>query len=185
MRNIHRYITTPAQGGGHTATVLMPAVNAPAVCGLSWCMGVWMYDADKAESVFYANLPEGKRLLKENAQCGNIRPFKTKNKKHVVKLTKNILIDMVTTTTTHVLVDWHTPAMQDNQSLQVNRFAFEQWLYETCRLDWCLHDITSHQRAFDTTMSVDNYWLYGDYGVQYGDVVTYIIEHGLATLNCG
>ena len=92
---------------------------------------------------------------------------------------------MVTTTATHVLVEWSTPQMSENQPLKINRFAFEQWLYETCRLDWCLHEISSHQSGKDNTMSVDNYWLYGDYGVQYQDLITYMIENRLALVPCG
>jgi hypothetical protein len=75
--------------------------------------------------------------------------------------------------------------MTENQALEINRFAFEQWLYETCRLDWCLHELNSHQSETRNTMSTDNYWLYGDYGVQYSDLVTYIIENRLALVFCG
>jgi hypothetical protein len=147
-------------------------------CRQSWPAGVWMFDAKRKECLFYG-VPK-----KENARSGNSGPFKTKNKKHDTKVAKNILIHMVHTTATHVLVSWTTPEVKGNQHLEVSRPAFEQWLYETCRLDWCLHEITEQADDKDTTMSVDNYWLYGDYGVQYADLVTYIVENRLALLKC-
>jgi hypothetical protein len=155
------------------------AINAAfnVACHASWAMGVWMYDVKKEDCVFYP--------LQKNAHCGNNGPFKTKNKKHNAKLAKNIIIDMVTTSATHVLVEWTAPGLTENQHLEINRFGFEQWLYETCRLDWCLHELSSHQSEDNSSMSTDNYWLYGDYGVQYSDVVTYIVEHRLALINCG
>lgn len=146
-------------------------------CGASWSYGVWMFDVRLGNCVFYP--------LKKNAHCGNNGPFKTKNKKHVAKLVKNIIIDMVSTTATHVLVEWTAPGLKENQHLEINRFGFEQWLYETCRLDWCLHELSSHQSEDSKAMSTDNYWLYGDYGVQYNDLITYIVEHRLALINCG
>jgi hypothetical protein len=152
-------------------------------------MGVWVYDKEKANCVFYTPLSidgEGTGVrLNKNARSRNYGPFKTKNKKHDAKVAKNIIIDMVTTTATHVLVEWSAPKMTENQALEINRFAFEQWLYETCRLDWCLHELNSHQSETRNTMSTDNYWLYGDYGVQYSDLVTYIIENRLALVFCG
>ena len=57
--------------------VITAVMQQGTPCNASWTMGVWMYDVRKADCVFYP--------LKKNARCGNNGPFKTKNKKHVVK----------------------------------------------------------------------------------------------------
>lgn len=165
MRNVHTY--EPMVDG-----LINKVLKRSAYCAQSWQAGVWMYDAAKAACVFYtASMP-----LKENARSRNYGPFKTKNKKHEAKIIKYMQIETVYTTANYVLVDWHTPDMDTNETLQISRPAFEQWLYETCRLDWCLHEVTD--REHDKSMSPANYWLYGDYGVTLQDVHTYIAEHG-------
>lgn len=162
MRTIYTSIQT-------AESILNAVMTENIYCGLSWRYGV-----------LRAAIP-----VKENARCRNIGPFKTKNKKHDAKLTKNIEIEGVTNTTSHMLVHWKSPETVGIQTLKIDRFAFEQWLYETCRLDWCLHELSGDRQAFEGDDANVNCWIYGAYGVGLQELGTYMVEHRLALIVCG
>ncbi len=163
--------------------IISAAFRTGTYCNASWPAGVWMFDTIAAQCVFSSQPALGAALAgsgKKNAHSRNYGPFKTKNKKHEAKIAKNPILERVATTSQFVVVDWFTHEMDHTHTTHINRSDFEQWLYETCRLDWCLHEISHSSKEQDNTMSPDNYWLYGEYGVQLQDLRTYMIEHRLA-----
>ncbi len=136
--------------------MIATALKGGVMCGASWQYGVLRH----------------RPVLKENAHSRNYGPFKTKNKKHMAKVAKNIQIEVFSTTYLTVLVEWATPGLPV-QRLHISRCAFEQWLYETCRLDWCLTEIHATDPHYNNA-GADN-WPYAQYGVSMAELVTYLL----------
>ena len=148
------------------STITAPATHpsdsiiAAAMHSGTYCCVSWTYN------LLTANVPK-----KENAHSGNYGPFKTKNKKHDPKLIKNIQIESFSDTTLFLSIVYALPAGCQKQALQVRRGDFELWLYQTCRLDWCLTEIEP-----TPLIGAQDEWPYNCYGVSTQDLITYIIE---------
>ncbi len=108
----------------------------------------------------------------ENAHSRNYGPFKTKNKKHDPKLIKFIQIDNFSDTTLFLTAGWPASVTEEKLSFSIGRQAFELWLYQTCRLDWCLAEISYKHEDKNT----EDRWLYDQYGITQHDLITYIVE---------
>lgn len=190
MRHIiHKQLFhAPLQGGGGCAVSSLIGVVLVAeqmYCAPSWQCGVWMYDAAKRDCVFYnietlspAQFPlqgaEGVRG-KKNARSRNCGPFKTKNKKHEAKIINYLEFETICITNRHILIECSTPQMDENESLQISRIDFEQWLYQTCRLDWCLTELISGEHQRKPTYE----WIYAPHGISTTELKTYIVARRL------
>ncbi|MBS1779623.1 MAG: hypothetical protein JST70_09895 [Bacteroidetes bacterium] len=148
-------ITTKELARKNVEMLLQKAFNNGTVCCKSWPYGVLQVE----------------RPVNKNAHSRNYGPFKTKNKKHVSNLTKIIQIKDFSTSTISVLIGYSTGIPQ-NTCLRINRADFELWLYQTCRLDWC---ITELPRKYANK----NKWPYEAYGITVSNLMTFIIEQNL------
>lgn len=176
---------SPQQGGMADAvsSIIGEALAAQRMyCAPSWQYGVWMYDASRNDSVFYniealsaTQFPlQGAEGVdgKKNARSRNCGPFKTKNKKHEAKIINYLEFETICITNAHILIEWTTPQMEENETLRISRAAFEQWLYKTCRLDWCLTELISGEHQTQPTYE----WIYALHGISITELKTYIVE---------
>lgn len=161
--------------------IIHAAMQAQAMyCAKSWQYGVWMYDATKRDCVFYnietlspAQFPlQGAEGVKKNARSRNYGPFKTKNKKHDAKIGNYLEFETICITNNDIFIEWALPGMNQNQSLRISRIAFEQWLYTTCRLDWCLTELINGEHQTQPTYE----WIYAPYGISTTELKTYMVE---------
>ncbi|MCB9047229.1 MAG: hypothetical protein H6550_13935 [Chitinophagales bacterium] len=107
--------------------------------------------------------------------------FKTKNKKHNAKITKNWNIEDFEIRVLYVQVLWHALPMGQTQQLEVCRPCFEQWLGEQGRLDWCMEGLdTDHTpELISGIMAIDDYWENVEYEVKRKDLRDYIVTEQL------
>lgn len=107
--------------------------------------------------------------------------FKTKNKKHEAKITKNLLIEDFRTGLLNISVDWCWNTAIQTEVLFLSKPCFEQWLDDTGRLDWCKESIDYWgeyvQEAY--TMLSDDYWDHADYEIKLKDLKAYILQEQL------
>lgn len=155
---IHKQLFhTPAAGSGVAMADMHAAFAAQHMyCALSWRFGVQR-----------ADIPE-----KKNARSRNYGPFKTKNKKHEAKIINYLEFDTICITNNNIVIDWAMPGMEANEQLRIGRADFEQWLYKTCRLDWCLTELISGEHQLQPTYE----WIYAHYGISLNDLKTYMAE---------
>jgi|GEM_PF-3145495 len=150
------------QGGGGNAVSSL--IGAVLVAEQMYCAPSWHY------GVLIADIPE-----KKNARSRNCGPFKTKNKKHEAKIINYLEFEAICITNRHILIEWTTPQMDENESLQISRTDFEQWLYQTCRLDWCLTELISGEHQTKPTYE----WIYAPHGISTTELKTYIVARRL------
>lgn len=137
--------------------IIHAAMQAQAMyCAVSWQYGV-----------LRADIPE-----KKNARSRNYGPFKTKNKKHDAKIGNYLEFETICITNNDIFIEWALPDMDQNQSLRISRMAFEQWLYKTCRLDWCLTELINGEHQTHPTYE----WIYAPYGISTTELKTYMVE---------
>lgn len=81
------------------------------------------------------------------------------------------------TPTTHLIqVQWYQPGMQRNQTVELCRSCFEQWLSDTGRLNWYYEpDEDSYHKIPNGTGDADSYWQYGDYHTHTSDLKAFIL----------
>jgi len=125
-----------------------------------------------AESVSSGKFPLQVVVAKKNARSRNYGPFKTKNKKHDAKIINYLEFDTICITNNNIVIDWALPGMDANEQLRVYRADFEQWLYKTCRLDWCLTELISGEHQTQPTYE----WIYAHYGISLNDLKTYMVD---------
>ena len=86
-------------------------------------------------------------------------------------------IDDFTPTTHLIQVQWYQPGTSTNQTAELCRSCFEQWLEETGRLDYYTEpeeDNYSNQQTSGTN-DTDSYWQYADYQTQTSDIKAFIL----------
>lgn len=102
------------------------------------------------------------------------KPYQTQN----LPLQKGrFFIDDFNTTAHLIQLQYNTPYMQDNQTLELCRSCFEQWLDDTGRLEW-VSDNTGYDGGHyqqNGTMIIDDYWQYGDYETHTADLKAFVI----------
>jgi hypothetical protein len=93
-------------------------------------------------------------------------------------LTNNTLtIDDFEMTPYLISIQWHQAQMQENETLEVCRSCFEQWLHDSGRLNW-VTDTTDHHGYHlqnNGTMAAEEYWLYADLEQKTEDLKAFII----------
>lgn len=86
-------------------------------------------------------------------------------------------IDDFSTTAHLIAVQYNTPNMSENITLELCRSCFEQWLDETGRLEWVTdttgYDGDHYQQS--GTLAIDDYWQYGDYDTHTSDLKAFVI----------
>lgn len=153
---------SPQQGG--MADAVSSIIGEALAAQRMYCAPSWQY------GVLAADIPE-----KKNARSRNCGPFKTKNKKHEAKIINYLEFEAICITNTHILIEWTTPQMDVNESLRISRADFEQWLYKTCRLDWCLTELISGEHQTKPTYK----WIYAPHGISTTELKTYLVERRL------
>ena len=86
-------------------------------------------------------------------------------------------IDDFTPTTHLIQVQWYQPGTSTNQTAELCRSCFEDWLEETGRLDYYTEpeeDNYSNQKTSGTN-DTDSYWQYADYQTQTSDIKPFIL----------
>lgn len=76
-----------------------------------------------------------------------------------------------------IQVHYTTTAMRDNETMELCRSCFEQWLEDTGRLQW-VSDTTGYngdhyQQA--GPLAIDDYWEYGEYETKTADLKAFVI----------
>lgn len=107
--------------------------------------------------------------------------FKTKNKKHSTKVTKNLQIEDFRIGIIHISVDWVFDTDANCETLYICRQCFEQWLDDTGKLESYaeLNDWTGDYLQDHNAMAVEEYWDNEDYTTKIRDLKRYIIKEGL------
>lgn len=107
--------------------------------------------------------------------------FKTKNKKHSTKVTKNLQIEDFRIGIIHISIDWAFDADDTCETLYVCRQCFEQWLGDTGKLEgyaeyteWAGDRMQDHN-----AMAIEAYWDNADHTTKIKDLKRYIKKEGL------
>lgn len=107
--------------------------------------------------------------------------FKTKNKKHSTKVTKNLQIEDFRIGVIHISVDWYSTADISAETLYMCRQCFEQWLNDTGKLETYteMTDWTGDYLQDYSAMAVEEYWDNADYTTKLKHLRQYIVKEGL------
>lgn len=107
--------------------------------------------------------------------------FKTKNKKHSTKVTKNLQIEDFRIGIIHISIDWAFDTDDTCETLYVCRQCFEQWLGDTGKLEgyaeyteWAGDHMQDHN-----AMAIEAYWDNADHTTKIKDLKRYIKKEGL------
>lgn len=107
--------------------------------------------------------------------------FKTKNKKHITKVTKNIQIIQYQTCMLDTRLYCYALHSGQLMRLSVGKQTFEQWLHDNGKLNWQM----TGQGDDDTlvqlygTMPADDYWDNTPQTLHLQDIADYITTHRL------
>jgi len=96
-------------------------------------------------------------------------------------------IDDFTLTPYLISIQWQGRAHTENQTLEICRSCFEQWLATTGRLDW-VSDTTGYDGQHQQhagTMITEDYWQYADYEQKAADLQDFVIAEVKAQSELG